>query len=188
MLKVTGPCNGHQHSNFLLLRTLLATTSRGLEAKSGEMEWNSAACCAMVYPHASDTSSTYSTAARRCASAVMLCDSQDIKYYQKRVDLVLFLHASDTSSTYSTAARRCASAMMLCGDLTNKDDQQVELHQHVPDTYSTAARRCASAVARSGGDRLELCHNQVLSASGGVKTCPAPTALPPAAPPWPSRS
>ena len=59
--------------------TLLATTSRGLEAKSGEMEWNSAACCAMVYPHASDTSSTYSTAARRCASAVMLCGSTMIR-------------------------------------------------------------------------------------------------------------
>ncbi len=52
---------------------MLATTNRGLEAKSGEMERNSAACASMVCPHCSDTSTRYSTAARRCASAVMLC-------------------------------------------------------------------------------------------------------------------
>jgi len=53
--------------------TLLATTSSGLLANSGLMEWNNAACCAMEYPHCSLMSTMYSTAARRCASAVMLC-------------------------------------------------------------------------------------------------------------------
>lgn len=52
---------------------LLQMMRIGLLLNSGLIEWNSAACCTMVYPHCSLTSTMYRHAARRCARAVMLC-------------------------------------------------------------------------------------------------------------------
>jgi hypothetical protein len=65
--------------------TLLATMSSGLLANSGLIEWNSAACCAMEYPHCSLMSRMYSTAARRCASAVMLCACQMVGSWETSI-------------------------------------------------------------------------------------------------------
>jgi len=62
-------------SSSLRTSVLLIATTKGLFANKGLMLWNKSLCCLMVYPHCSLASTMYSTTARRCAIAVMLCIS-----------------------------------------------------------------------------------------------------------------
>mmetsp|Transcript_15912 Transcript_15912/g.38734 ORF Transcript_15912/g.38734 Transcript_15912/m.38734 type:complete len:244 (-) Transcript_15912:965-1696(-) len=58
---------------------LLTAMTSGLLANSGLMEWNSSACCLMLYPHCSLASTMYRITARKCASAVILCISMVLR-------------------------------------------------------------------------------------------------------------
>ena len=68
-----------QSSSGVMISTLFRATMIGLLVKSGLMLLNSSICCWMDWPHCSEMSMTYRTAARRCASAVMACISMVLR-------------------------------------------------------------------------------------------------------------